>query len=156
MERLKFPKINSTNVKLDPRHFRTTRALLRNFVEKAYSIPKNVNIYSNGHRFYIFKGRWKRVKAAILQEWATAVSEHFVEWLEKRETYVLSLPRGSTIYARLQALYFDDKQQMEYFEKAKKRDLNFDAGAILKVVSSKNAAMRVRRRLVETPEAIDQ
>ena len=140
--RLDFPKIDN-DIELKTKDFAETRTLLRKFVHKVYMTERNVNIYSNGHRLYIFKTKWKRVPVYILTEWASAVSESFREWLGRKKTFVCGLNHGIEKWSRIEKLY--SKQQLKYYAKQKKRDRNFDAVAILREVSSKNASLRVRR-----------
>ena len=145
MNRLDFPKMDVTGVEVSPKHFPTTRTLLKNFVEQAFSTAKNVNIYSNGHRVYIFQGKWKLVSTSVLPHWASAVSENFVEWLQTKKSLVCGLARGKRYWSRIETLYLQGEQRMKYYAKTKNKEQHFNAAAILRDVSDQNAQLRIRR-----------
>ena len=146
MNRLDFPKMDVTGVEVSAKHFSTTRTLLKNFVEQAFSTAKNVNIYSNGHRIYIFKGKWKLVSPNVLPHWASAMSESFIEWLKTKKALVCGLARGKRYWSRIETLYLNGEQRMQYYAKTKNKERHFNAAAILRDVSVRNGHLRIRRR----------
>ena len=143
--RLDFPKIDVTGVEVSPNHFSATRTLLKNFVEQVLLTAKNVNIYSNGHRIYIFEGRWKLVSPSVLPRWASAVSESFIEWLKTKKLLVYELAQGKRYWSRIETLYLQGEQRMKYYAKTKNKEQHFNAAAILRDVSDQNAQLRIRR-----------